>query len=68
MPTGTVKWFNQSRGYGIIAPHGLGRDLFVHMSAVRKSGLRRLEDHQKIIFEVEPTGDGRESATNLSLR
>ena len=46
MPTGTVKWFNAAKGYGFIAPHGGGKDLFVHVSAVERAGLSNLSEGQ----------------------
>jgi len=67
MATGTVKWFNTEKGYGFIAPDTGGKDIFVHISAVERSGLTGLPDNQKVTFDVEAGRDGRESATNLSL-
>ena len=67
MATGTVKWFNASKGFGFIAPEGGGRDVFVHISAVERAGLTGLADDQKVTFEVEAGRDGRESASNLAL-
>ena len=52
MPTGTVKWFNTTKGYGFIAPEGGGSDVFVHISAVERSGLTGLADEQKVSFEM----------------
>jgi cold shock protein len=65
MPTGTVKWFNSTKGYGFIAPEGGGADVFVHISAVERAGLRGLNENQKIDFELETGRNGKESATNL---
>ncbi|WP_116132325.1 cold-shock protein [Tropicimonas sp. IMCC34043] len=65
MATGTVKWFNTTKGYGFIAPEGGSRDVFVHISAVERSGLTGLQDGQKVSFDITPGRDGRESATNL---
>ena len=67
MPTGTVKWFNTTKGYGFIAPDGGGKDVFVHISAVERSGMTGLADNQKIGYELESGRDGRESAINLTL-
>ncbi len=65
MPTGTVKWFNTTKGYGFIAPEGGGKDVFVHISAVERSGLTGLQDNQKVSFELQSGRDGRESAVDL---
>lgn len=67
MANGTVKWFNATKGYGFIAPEGGGKDVFVHISAVERSGLTGLADDQKVTFDVEAGRDGRESAVNISL-
>ena len=65
--TGTVKWFNTTKGYGFIAPDNGGKDVFVHISAVERSGLTGLADDQKVTFDVEAGRDGRESAVNIEL-
>ena len=65
MPTGTVKWFNTTKGYGFIAPDGGGKDVFVHISAVERAGLTGLADNQKIAYELISNRDGRESAGDL---
>ena len=65
MPTGTVKFFNPSKGFGFIAPDDGSRDVFVHISAVERAGLGTLNEKQKISFDVEKGKDGRLSATNL---
>ena len=67
MPTGTVKWFNTTKGYGFIAPEGGGKDVFVHISAVEKSGLTGLADNQNVSFELEDGRDGRQMAGDIKL-
>ncbi|WP_050931984.1 cold-shock protein [Aestuariivita boseongensis] len=67
MANGTVKWFNTTKGFGFIAPESGGKDVFVHISALERSGMTTLNDDQKVTFEVEPGRDGRESATNIAL-
>ena len=64
MPKGTVKWFNPTKGYGFIQPAGGGRDVFVHISALERAGLRSLNDGQTIEYEIE-SNRGKESAVNL---
>jgi CspA family cold shock protein len=67
MPTGTVKWFNTTKGYGFIMPQGGGKDVFVHISAVERAGLRTLNEGQAI--ELELASDrGKTSAENLRVR
>ncbi len=66
MLKGTVKWFNPTKGYGFIAPDTGGKDVFVHISAVQKAGLRSLNEGQKIGFEVETQQNGRNAAVELS--
>ena len=66
MPKGTVKWFNPTKGYGFIAPESGGKDVFVHISAVQKAGLRTLNEGQKIGFDVEQQQNGRTAAINLA--
>ncbi|MEC9432616.1 MAG: cold-shock protein [Pseudomonadota bacterium] len=66
MATGTVKWFNGTKGYGFIAPDEGGSDVFVHISAVERSGLNGLDEGQKIGFEIEvDQRRGKSSAVNL---
>jgi cold shock protein len=60
MPTGTVKWFNTTKGYGFIAPDDGGKDIFVHISAVERAGLTGLADNQKVAFEMIEGRDGRQ--------
>ncbi|MCI5112483.1 MAG: cold-shock protein [Marivita sp.] len=67
MATGTVKWFNTTKGYGFIAPESGGKDVFVHISAVERSGLTGLADNQKVTYDLEAGRDGREAAVNISL-
>ena len=67
MPTGTVKWFNTTKGYGFIEPEDGGKDVFVHISAVERSGLTGLADNQKVSFELEEGRDGRQMAGDLKL-
>ncbi|RDI53866.1 cold-shock protein [Microvirga subterranea] len=66
MATGTVKWFNETKGYGFIQPDMGGKDVFVHISAVERAGLRTLVEGQKISYDVEADRrSGKESAGNL---
>src|SRR5215207_1079182 len=66
MATGTVKWFNEQKGYGFIQPDQGGKDVFVHISAVERSGMRGLAEGQKVSYDVEADRrTGKESATNL---
>ncbi|MEQ8897347.1 MAG: cold-shock protein [Roseovarius sp.] len=67
MPTGTVKWFNTTKGYGFIAPDEGGKDVFVHISAVERSGLTGLADDQKVGYELQDGRDGRQMAGDLTL-
>lgn len=67
MASGTVKWFNTTKGYGFIAPENGGKDIFVHISAVERSGLTGLADNQKVTYDLESGRDGRESAVNIAL-
>jgi CspA family cold shock protein len=66
MPKGTVKWFNPTKGYGFIAPDTGGKDVFVHISAVQKAGMRTLNEGQKIGFEIEQQQNGRAAAVDLT--
>ena len=66
MATGTVKWFNTTKGYGFIAPEDGGKDVFVHISAVQAAGMRGLDENQKVTYEiVKDERSGKESAGNL---
>jgi CspA family cold shock protein len=67
MAKGTVKWFNSTKGFGFIAPEGGKKDVFVHVSALERSGIRELADGQVVTFDIEAGRDGRESAINLKL-
>ncbi len=67
MNTGTVKWFNEQKGYGFIQPDNGQKDVFVHISAVERAGLKGLNDNQKIGFELQSGRDGKESAADLRL-
>lgn len=62
--TGTVKWFNETKGFGFIVPDDGGADVFVHISAVEKAGLRGLAEGQKIDFDIEDNR-GKQAAANL---
>ncbi len=67
MATGTVKWFNPTKGYGFIQPQGGGgKDIFVHISAVERAGLSSLNEGQVVEYEIE-SSRGKESATNLTF-
>ena len=68
MATGTVKWFNTTKGYGFIQPEDGGKDIFVHISAVEKSNMRALNEGQRLSYELErDRRSGRESAVNLKV-
>jgi cold shock protein len=63
--TGTVKWFNPTKGYGFIEPEDGSKDAFVHISAVEQAGLSTLNEGQKVEFELVPGQNGKASAENL---
>jgi len=65
MSTGTVKFFNSTKGFGFIQPDDGSKDVFVHISAVERAGLGTLAENQKISFEVQTGANGKVSATNL---
>lgn len=65
MATGTVKWFNPTKGYGFIAPDNGTKDAFVHISAVERAGLTTLNEGQKVEYELVPGRNGKSAAENL---
>lgn len=65
MSSGTVKWFNSKKGFGFIVPDEGGQDVFVHISAVEKSGLTTLNEGQKVSYDLAPDRQGRMTAVNL---
>lgn len=67
MTTGTVKWFNPTKGYGFIQPDGGGKDVFLHISAVEHAGLSTLNEGTKVEYEIV-TDRGKESAGNLKIK
>ncbi len=68
MATGTVKWFNATKGYGFIEPSDGGRDAFVHISAVERAGLSNLREGQKVEYELVQGQNGKTSAENLVVQ
>ena len=67
MPQGTVKFFNEMKGFGFITPDDGGNDAFVHVTALEAAGLRSLNNDQRVEYELAPDRRGRESATNIKL-
>jgi cold shock protein len=65
MASGTVKWFNATKGFGFIQPDDGSKDVFVHISAVERAGMHSLADGQKVIFAVEAGNNGKSSAVDL---
>jgi CspA family cold shock protein len=65
MPSGTVKWFNGTKGYGFIQPDDGGNDIFVHISAVEQAGMHSLNEGQKLSYELETGRNGKTAAANL---
>ena len=68
MPTGKVKWFNKTKGFGFIAPDEGDKDIFVHISALERSGIDDLAEDQKVSIEITSGRDGRESEDNIELQ
>lgn len=66
MQTGTIKWFNSTKGYGFIEPSDKSRDVFVHISALEQAGIKNIDSGQKVSFETEKQY-GKLSATNIKL-
>ena len=65
MATGTVKWFNTTKGYGFIQPDDGGKDIFLHASAIEQAGIRAPQEGAKLSFDLEEDRSGRSSATNV---
>jgi cold shock protein len=65
MATGTVKWFNDSKGFGFITPDGGGEDLFAHFSAINMSGFKTLKEGQKVSFDITDGNKGKKQASNI---
>jgi CspA family cold shock protein len=65
MTTGTVKFFNENKGYGFIAPDGGGTDAFVHISAVEQSGMRSLRENQRVTYDLQEDRRGKMAAVNI---
>lgn len=68
MATGTVKWFNPTKGFGFIQPNDGSKDVFVHISAVEQAGLQGLAEGQVVEYELVPGRDGKSSAGNLQVQ
>lgn len=67
MPAGIVKWFNKTKGYGFIKPDGAEKDVFVHITALEKAGMRELTEGQRVSFDIESDRKGKTAAVNLRL-
>jgi len=67
MPTGTVKWFNPTKGYGFIEPEDGSQDVFVHISAVERAGIGSLAEGQKVSYDLEQGRNGKTAAANLKV-
>jgi CspA family cold shock protein len=67
MPAGTVKWFNATKGYGFIQPEDGTKDVFVHISAVERAGMRSLVEGQKVTYSIEQGREGKSAAVDLKV-
>lgn len=67
MPTGAVKWFNSTKGFGFIQPDEGGKDVFVHITQVQRAGIDELKEGQRVAFELETRRDGRVAAASLRV-
>jgi CspA family cold shock protein len=67
MQTGTIKWFDSAKGYGFVEPSDGSKDVFLHISAVEKAGLRTLKEGQKISYSTESNNQGKSSAVDIKL-
>jgi CspA family cold shock protein len=67
MPAGTVKWFNATKGYGFIQPEDGTKDVFVHISAVERAGMRSLVEGQKVTYAIEQGREGKSAAVDLKV-
>jgi CspA family cold shock protein len=67
MPVGTVKWFNATKGYGFIQPEDGSKDVFVHISAVERAGMRSLVEGQKLTYAIEQGREGKSAAVDLKV-
>ena len=65
MATGTVKWFNDAKGFGFVTPDGGGEDLFAHFSAINMPGFKSLKEGQKVTFEITDGNKGKKQASNI---
>jgi len=67
MANGTVKWYNATKGYGFIEPEDGGKDAFIHISALERSGIATLNDGQKVSYDLTPGRHGKEAAENIQV-
>jgi CspA family cold shock protein len=67
MATGTIKWFNATKGYGFIQPEDGSKDVFVHITDVQRAGIRELREGDKLSYDLQQGNQGKISATNLRL-